>query len=435
MWKDEKRRFRNIEVSSKWTLRSTPTMLRKSAIFGGSRLFACLFLMGLAASPSYSQSQNSRFRIDLASEFVRFSVQEEVNEWRVEVFSPSGDQLFDSSFASNRTIDWWLNGEAEPLESGLYPYKITLKYPSGQIRTMKKSQVMLIITDKHNKIAMMQLSSVLRGPGPEPGPVGPGPAPGAGPAWSLSGNNFINPTTNFIGTRDIRPLVFRTALIEAMRITQDQKVGIGTPDPQFKLTVAQDLRDIITHDSGQITIVGETNPNLGITFGFNTTDNYGYIYAREVGVSALNLVLNPNPFTGNVGIGTTIPDARLTVIGTIKSTEGYVFPDGTVQLTSIQGAKGPTGDKGITGDKGLTGDTGPTGAPGPPGIRTFAMCSNASNTAAGNCDCGPSGVLISRAFSLGVCSAQADTGSCNASGVTTPAGVSFSGACCVCTPR
>ena len=43
--------------------------------------------------------------------------------------------------------------------------------------------------------------------------------------------------------------------------------------------------------------------------------------------------------TGNVGIGTTKPDARLDVAGTIRSKDGgFQFPDGTTQTTAAMPA-------------------------------------------------------------------------------------------------
>jgi hypothetical protein len=82
-------------------------------------------------------------------------------------------------------------------------------------------------------------------------------------------------------------------------------VGIGTPAWQSKLTVAQDINATTNHDIGQIVLAGATDAtkNKGLAVGFDTTDNYGFIYAREQGVSGRNLILNPD--SGNVGIGTT----------------------------------------------------------------------------------------------------------------------------------
>jgi hypothetical protein len=55
--------------------------------------------------------------------------------------------------------------------------------------------------------------------------------------WLTTGNNGINPSINFLGTKDIKPLPFRTHNIERMRITNSGKVGIGTISPQQKLDV------------------------------------------------------------------------------------------------------------------------------------------------------------------------------------------------------
>lgn len=54
--------------------------------------------------------------------------------------------------------------------------------------------------------------------------------------------------------------------------------------------------------------------------------------------------------SGNVGIGTTSPDQKLTVAGTVESTTGgFKFPDGTVQATAATGGGGDS-DWTISGD-------------------------------------------------------------------------------------
>ncbi len=58
------------------------------------------------------------------------------------------------------------------------------------------------------------------------------------PSWSVTGNSGTLPATNFIGTTDAQPLVFRTQLIERMRITPSASggfLGIGTNAPTAKL--------------------------------------------------------------------------------------------------------------------------------------------------------------------------------------------------------
>ena len=45
--------------------------------------------------------------------------------------------------------------------------------------------------------------------------------------WNLSGNAGTSPVTNFIGTTDAQPLVFRTSNTEAMRMLTNGNIGIG----------------------------------------------------------------------------------------------------------------------------------------------------------------------------------------------------------------
>ena len=46
--------------------------------------------------------------------------------------------------------------------------------------------------------------------------------------WLLNGNAGINGNTNFVGTTDNKPLVFRTFNKERMRIMASGRIGIGT---------------------------------------------------------------------------------------------------------------------------------------------------------------------------------------------------------------
>jgi endosialidase-like protein len=56
--------------------------------------------------------------------------------------------------------------------------------------------------------------------------------------WKLKGNAGTKPATNFVGTTDSKPLLFRTNNVEAMRISAGGNVGIGvTVAPVSKLQV------------------------------------------------------------------------------------------------------------------------------------------------------------------------------------------------------
>ena len=57
-------------------------------------------------------------------------------------------------------------------------------------------------------------------------------------AWLLGGNSGTNPATNFLGTTDNQPLVFRANNTERMRLNASGNLGIGTAAPAFPLDIA-----------------------------------------------------------------------------------------------------------------------------------------------------------------------------------------------------
>ena len=57
--------------------------------------------------------------------------------------------------------------------------------------------------------------------------------------------------------------------------------------------------------TGQLMIVGASNPNQELWLGYDTTSDYGVVQAIKQGVSAKPLVLQPSG--GNVGINGMVP--------------------------------------------------------------------------------------------------------------------------------
>lgn len=92
-----------------------------------------------------------------------------------------------------------------------------------------------------------------------------------------------------------------------------------------------------------ITILGS-----GADVGAGDLTNATAIGAGAIVSASNSLVLGNN---ANVGIGTSAPGSKLTVVGLVESTTGVKFPDGTIQTT----AAGAGSITGITAGAGLTG--------------------------------------------------------------------------------
>lgn len=145
-----------------------------------------------------------------------------------------------------------------------------------------------------------------------------------GSGWGLTGNAGINPATNFIGTTDAQPLRFNTGVgaVERMRIDAAGNVGIGTTAPTSLLHVSSsapvDVKVSSTVNAG-LKIDGGASNFSYVDFFANGTGKFGtgvdntgdYYYIDGVGAfTGLNVSTN-----NNVGIGTTTPAEKLSVVG------------------------------------------------------------------------------------------------------------------------
>ena len=118
-----------------------------------------------------------------------------------------------------------------------------------------------------------------------------------------------------------------SGVVERMRITNAGNVGIGTTSPSVKLHVSSDNA---ASGGEQLWLAGSTNTNHQLRMGFNTTSNFGLIQAITAGIAYRDLALSP--YGGNVGIGTTAPDTKLSIAG---SSGGQLPTTGTTPTAAI----------------------------------------------------------------------------------------------------
>jgi hypothetical protein len=119
-------------------------------------------------------------------------------------------------------------------------------------------------------------------------------------------------------------LFFTTGLpgsqTRAMFIDESQRVGIGTSTPTSKLVVRGLNNPVSALGTAQTNAIfrveGESNHSLDM--GTLTASPYGsYVQSHNKG-AAISLPLLLNPVGGNVGIGTSNPDYKLSVIGNTR---------------------------------------------------------------------------------------------------------------------
>jgi hypothetical protein len=142
--------------------------------------------------------------------------------------------------------------------------------------------------------------------------------------WLLRGNAGIDQKTNFVGTTDGNPLIFKTNGVERMKINKNGSIGIGISNPGARFNVLV---------GSNVSLTTTDNFLLGPVTGFNLAFDNNEIQARNNG-NGNTLYLNywggavrignrngvPNPAvyassTGQVGIGntTTQPGFALTI--------------------------------------------------------------------------------------------------------------------------
>ncbi|MCH7801950.1 MAG: hypothetical protein IIC24_10485, partial [Chloroflexi bacterium] len=149
-----------------------------------------------------------------------------------------------------------------------------------------------------------------------------------GPFWMLGGNAGTTPDSNFVGTTDSQPLVFKVNNHEAMRIvpggTTGDNVGINAPNPQAKLHVRwadsgaeppAQVKSLIVetnHDGDGIALLQSDGKSVRITFGSPADNAAGRVlyktspdnYMAFWTAGSEKMRIGP---TGNVGIGEDKP--------------------------------------------------------------------------------------------------------------------------------
>lgn len=147
--------------------------------------------------------------------------------------------------------------------------------------------------------------------------------------WNTAGNSGTNSSTDFLGTIDAQPLIFRTNNSEKVRITLNGSVGVGTSNPTQKLdvngSVIANERYNNGNDGSYYIKLNSNGYNIPIISYLESSGNTlffgnpGGQYHSKTIIQGGNgdVVLEPHSASsafvvkaesGNVGVGTTTPD-------------------------------------------------------------------------------------------------------------------------------
>ncbi|MBL7893419.1 MAG: hypothetical protein JNL63_12370, partial [Bacteroidia bacterium] len=176
-------------------------------------------------------------------------------------------------------------------------------------------------------------------------------------AWGLNGNSGTIAGTNFIGTTDAQDLVFNTggasSAFERMRISTSGNVGIGVTTPFSKLHIQGNVAPGASFDKGVFLDIvdnaGVSDHMAGLRFKSNSAaadQRYtGAIFYRWTGggptnqmifavkdnavanisvndaIMVVHKVEAGNSYVG-IGMGTTVPKAKLQVAGEVGLGDG-----------------------------------------------------------------------------------------------------------------
>ena len=249
------------------------------------------------------------------------------------------------------------------------------------------------------------------------------------PYWLVTGNaNTDSAASDFLGTSDDKPFVIKTNNMERIRINKYDSVKIGLIN------------------------LSSFHGNLK-----NRKAVIHFLQDNEVESASNVNILNSVPGQLSIGGKAALPAdrIRLQVYGMIKSTEGFSFPDGTVQKTAeikgdngtngvngvdgkngTNGTNGVDGRNGTNGTNGVNGKNGVDGAKGDKGDSAGIWCVGNNGT---TCNCGTSNqiaIQISAANLVTTVSVTTPNGK-TCSGSTIQVGVApnasyLSGSACVC---
>lgn len=282
------------------------------------RTFMLMLLLLAGAVVTFAQSEQTAkasappdptVTISISNRGVRFVALGQIRQMRLEVFSTSGDSLYNSELQAGNVRDWALEDkQGQRLPDGSYLCVITVREVSGRLG-MKQGTVLV----------QGGQASLKLGEGGKVGAVEPEKGLVSVPDGSATAMTLVahdGQDGQVVSTKGA--LTFRTGDLfggkdtEQMRLTEDGRLGIGTNKPQATLDVAGTVRaqgGIVFDDgtaltsagkAGRVTESGALAPDVSGTGTANQITKW-----NDASGTLVNSALFESG--GKVGLGTNAP--------------------------------------------------------------------------------------------------------------------------------
>jgi hypothetical protein len=287
-----------------------------------NRLF--LSLAALCAFSLNALAQTPSIEVSADSFEAQFAIEGPAREVRVEIFSPSGELVFEAAGAGGQSIRWpMVTGAGERVADGVYLATVTVTDPSGRRR--KRIEQLTVS-------GAAQSNTAANAPSPQPEPLTTPSGSGTTgkiakwTAGSTLGNSVMTENANKIGV-NVSPL----ATLHVSNPTQPPISASAGAAATTLLQTAGGKGGNTSGASGQkagtgasINLAGGNGGDATVSGGVrgsggSITLQPGGVGSGLAGTSANGNVLLAPSGVGNVGIGTTTPASRLTVKGTAAS--------------------------------------------------------------------------------------------------------------------
>jgi hypothetical protein len=261
-------------------------------------------------------------------------------ELRIEIYSESGERVYDSEFRAGNVLDWRRGDANRALADGSYVLVVTtrdlqgrlrqrlgaLAFDGGRVSLAPGGEDKLNAAQGQTLAASRQDKGVkLSGPAASVTVIDAGETPAVTVATHDGRNGQLTSARGDLSLRTGD--VFKGEDVERVRVTGDGRVGIGTDRPEAALDVAGEIRARggIRFDDGTLltsapkggatTVVaplagGATTPNATGTGTLNQLPKW----SETGGAGTLIDTGITETATGNIGIGNTSPTAKLSVV-------------------------------------------------------------------------------------------------------------------------